>query len=135
MTIWRCYYHIVWATKNREPLIDPRHEKLIYAAIERKSQEIDCKVLAVNGMVDHVHVAVSIPPTMAAAEWVKNIKGVSSREFNVALPNAESRFRWQEGASIFTFGERNIEFVVGYIQRQKEHHANNELYEYMERTE
>ena len=83
-------------------------------------------------MPDHIHVAVKMPPTIAIANWVKNIKGVSSRELNTILPAYAGRFRWQRGYGVLTFGAKNMDLVVNYIAHQKQHHANDDLYAYLE---
>ena len=59
MTFWRCYYHLVWTTRNREPLIQPDIEKRLYAYIVCKAAELDVYVYAINGCSDHVHLIVS----------------------------------------------------------------------------
>lgn len=135
MTFWRCYYHIVWATKHREPLITPQSEQVIFEAVHAKSAELECPILAINGAGDHVHVAVSIIPKLSVAEWVRNVKGVSTHEMNSRFPNAPVRFAWQKGYSVLTFGAKNLAFVVDYIAHQKEHHADNQLEAYLEHIE
>ena len=132
MTFWRCYYHFIWATKVREPVIDQKIEKVIFEIIRAKSSELDCHVLAINGTQDHIHVAVNIPPKVSVAEWAKAAKGVSAREINLSYPDRESRFSWQSGYGVLTFGAKHIDLVVGYIERQKEHHRMNTLIAYLE---
>lgn len=75
MVFWKCYYHIVWATKNRSFTLEERYEQIAFEAIRSKSEALNCEVIAVNGMPDHVHVAVSIPPMLTVTYWVKNVKG------------------------------------------------------------
>ncbi len=128
MPFWRCYYHIVWATKGRESAITSTVEKVVFRAVESKSREIGSSVLAINAMVDHVHFAVSIPPTLSIADWTKHVKGVSSREVNESLADTQTQFRWQRGYGALTVGERGLALVVDYVQRQKEHHANGTVY-------
>lgn len=65
------FYHIVWATKNREPLITPAIEAVIFPIVRDKSTELECHLFAINGVADHVHIAVNIPPKLAVSEWVR----------------------------------------------------------------
>lgn len=130
--MWVCYYHAVWATKYRQPFISPEFEKIIFPMVIAKSRKLGCQVFAVNGMPDHLHVAVSIPPKWAGAWWLKNIKGSTSYEINQMFPNQPSHFQWQGGYSLQTFGVKNLHFVVNYIENQKTHHANNTTEPYME---
>jgi putative transposase len=80
------------------------------------------EILALNGMPDHIHIVVSIQPIFAVAEWVKLVKGVSSRDLNAALPSLSSKFRWQSGYGVFTISPRNVNVAIQYVERQKEHH-------------
>lgn len=94
-----------------------------------------CQVLAVNAVPDHIHVAVTIPPSIAIAQWMKRVKGASSYEINGLFPNTEARFRWQRGYGVLTFGAVKLQMVVDYIAHQKEHHASQQIEVYMERSD
>ena len=134
MPFWKCYYHIIWSTKYREPIIDASYEQVIFAAIEQKSAELGCVLLALNGVSDHIHAAVSVPPSMAVSTWVGSIKGVSSRAVNTTFER-ETRFRWQEGYGVMSCGESALPKVKQYIASQKERHASDDLNTYLERIE
>lgn len=131
-TFFVCYYHIVWATKYRQATIIPQIEPLIFDAISSKSQTLKCKIHAINSAYDHVHVAVTIPPSRAIWEWARDIKGLSAYRVNQEFPERDDIFRWQKGYSVHTFGAKILPFIVAYIERQKEHHQNNTLEEYLE---
>jgi putative transposase len=132
MSFWRCYYHLVWTTKNREPLITASVESILFPLIRAKGLEVGGEVLAVNGVADHVHVAATIPPKMAVARWMKIVKGASSYEINSRFPNTPAPFRWQQGYGVLTFGLKNLDMVLAYITHQKDHHANGQLQRYLE---
>lgn len=133
MPFWKCYYHVIWATKNREAIITPAVEAVLFQAIRSRSEELRCSILAVNGTTDHVHVAVSIRPSLAVGDWVGQIKGGSSRAVNIALNDLETKFRWQADYGVLTFGSKHASFVIRYIENQKEHHRSGELQAYLER--
>jgi putative transposase len=135
MAFWRCFYHFIWTTKNRAALITPDIEPSIFNSIAAKSSASECPILAINAVADHIHVAVCIPPKIAAADWLKNVKGSSTREVNAMFPDLPEHFYWQQSYGVLTFGAKNLDFVVDYIRRQKAHHANQELEAYLERTE
>ena len=63
MSLWRLYYHLVWATKERQPLINPETEAALYPYIISKADTLRCIVHAIGGVEDHIHLVVSIPPT------------------------------------------------------------------------
>jgi REP element-mobilizing transposase RayT len=134
MPFWKCYYHVIWTTKYRQPSITPVMEPIIYAAVERKCQQIHCELLALNGTSDHVHAALIIPPAHNAAYVIGQIKGAASRDVNHAL-TLDERFAWQEGYGVLSYGEKAIASVLDYIARQKEHHANGSSLPYLEQTD
>ncbi|PZO33561.1 MAG: IS200/IS605 family transposase [Shackletoniella antarctica] len=135
MSLWQLYYHLVWATKYREPMIDPSWEADLHCYMIGKANQWGCIVHAVNGTEDHVHVVVSIPPTLSVASFVKNIKGSSSHYRNqILLPGAD-QFRWQAGYGVFSLGSRQLSRAVAYVENQKQHHAQNQVWTALEPKE
>jgi putative transposase len=134
MPFSQCYYHIVWATKHRQPLIQPAYEAPLFAVITSKTMSLNCTMLAINAVSDHIHIAISMPPSLAIAQWVSQAKGTSSHLLNAQFaPNP--RFAWQEGYGVMTFGKRHLEHVIAYIEHQKDHHTNNTLNSWLEYSE
>lgn len=125
MARWQLYYHLVWATKYRLPLIQPSWETDLYNYMTGKADHLGCIIHAINGTEDHIHMVASIPPTLAVADFVKRIKGSSSHYRN-QMAGAE-RFQWQEGYGVFSLGQRQLSRAVGYVNNQKQHHAQNRL--------
>ena len=132
--LWYCYYHFVWATKNRQPLILPHLENLIFDTIRQKTIELSShnQIYAINAMPDHIHVAISLYPNISISDWIKRVKGASSHAVNATYPDEEHRFRWQRGYSVHTYGAKVLPFVIGYIKNQKQHHADGNLEVYLE---
>jgi putative transposase len=89
MPFWRCYYHVIWATKKRAEWITPQVEIVILETMREKAVELESTLLAVNTVADHIHIAACIPPKLAIAEWVKRMKGTSTRNVNDQLPDLE----------------------------------------------
>ncbi len=110
-------------------------EGIIFAAIRQKSDELGCPIVALNGVEDHIHVAVKIAPSVAVANWVSQVKGASAHTVNRAQSTDSDRFHWQEGYGVLTFGVRNLDTVVGYIARQKEQHQTGNTITSLERSE
>ncbi|MBI5670282.1 MAG: IS200/IS605 family transposase [Chloroflexi bacterium] len=135
MSFWRCYFHVIWTTYRREPVITSQMEKVIFESVRRKSTDMACDILAMNGVADHIHVAVSIPPKVAAAEWIRNVKGLSAHEINQMFPNLDTHSRWQNSYGVLTFGAKNLPFVIDYIENQKAHHNHHSIEPYLERVD
>jgi REP element-mobilizing transposase RayT len=83
--------------------------------------------LALNGMSDHVHLVVSFPTTITIANLVKQVKGVSSHFVNETL-RPEAQFKWQGGYGAFTVSRWDLPKIIKYVKRQKEHHAEDDLW-------
>jgi putative transposase len=78
MPFWRLYYHAVWATKNRDSVIDGGMATPITEAIDLTTRDLGVTVFAVGVLLDHVHVFAQIPPSLAVASAVGRWKGASS---------------------------------------------------------
>ena len=134
MPYWKLYYHFVWGTKNRLPLIDATFEPDLYRVVAAKVKEMGGFVHAIGGMVDHVHLAVSAPPKIAPAKFIGDVKGNSSHFVNhVIKPDFE--FYWQNEYGVFSFSERSLSTVVRYIHNQKQDHMEGTLIAAMERID
>jgi putative transposase len=70
MPRYHLFYHFVWTTKERLPLITEANREPIFAAIGAKVIELGGIVHAVNSMPDHIHVVASVPPAIALSEIV-----------------------------------------------------------------
>ena len=132
MSYWRLFYHAVWSTKDRQPLIDPAWEKDLYGYLWGKATALECIPHAINGMPDHLHMVLSIPPRLAVAATIGQLKGASSHHINEQY--LQGVFAWQEEYSIFSISESALDKVVGYVNHQKQHHAKRTLIDRLEAT-
>lgn len=133
MAFWRSYAHLVWATKNRDPFIRPQIEANLYAQIVKTAAELGCYVHSINGMPDHTHLAISIPPKHAVAYVVKMLKGSSAHFVNHILRPVEYHFAWQRGYGYLTLGQSQLPTAIAYVQQQKEHHRLGSTNGWLER--
>ncbi len=133
MPLWRTYYHIVWATKERRPLIATDAETGLYGYLRGKAHALGLSVHAIGGTADHLHVILSIPPTCAVGDAVRHLKGASSHQM-AQRAAAGQAFRWQRGYGVFTLGPRHLVEVIAYVQNQRSHHHNGTTIAALERT-
>ena len=120
------YYHAVFSTKHRAPLITPELEERLYPFIGGILRDLRCTLLAINGIADHIHVLVRYRADLSHAEMLKFIKGRSSRWVDEELPQY-SPFAWQEGYGGFTVSKSAVSDVERYIERQKERHKRQDF--------
>ena len=132
MPYWQLFYHLVWSTKNRQPFLTPSVEPIIFGFLRSKAIALGGVAFAINGMLDHVHVIVSIPPRIAVADFVGQIKGVASARFNKG-DFAEERFEWQADYGAFSFDGKRLPYLIAYVEKQKEHHAQGSTIRVLER--
>jgi len=90
----RMFFHFVWATWDRSPLLVGEIEETAYAVICSQSTEMGGKVLGIGGIANHVHLLVSLPTTLSVADFVKSVKGVSSRTLNQNYGRPAWSFKW-----------------------------------------
>ena len=91
-------------------------------------------LLAIGGTDDHVHLAVTVPPTLLVSEWIGELKGASAHYVNHTLANRKV-IEWQTGYGVVSFGTKAMPWVVRYVENQREHHAKRTTYERLERVE
>ena len=125
MSTWQLYYHIIWPTKDHRHLIQPAWEKELYTYLGAKAQELACVPGAINGIATHVHLVLSIPPSVAVSDVIGLLKAGSSRRINRAYP--EAGFAWQRDSFIFSISATGLERITGYVKAQKIHHAQGTL--------
>ena len=130
----RAPMHFVWATHDRLPLITPEIERRLYRYIEAICIEHKCPVLAIGGMPDHIHLLVAHSNTITFSDLMKHVKGSSSRFITTTLKPGEA-FNWRPNYGAFAVSYEARDSVIAYIHNQKQHHANNDLWEFYEQTD
>ena len=127
-TFTKLLYHLVWATKERQNLIRPEFQERIYGYIGGSLRGMGGTALEIGGMGDHIHVLAMIPPKIALADVMRDMKSGSSKWINETFPKMHP-FGWQEGYGAFAVSESNRGMVADYIQKQPEHHKSYDFRE------
>lgn len=120
------FYHLVWSTYQREPWITTRVEPKIHGRLRSKACGLGAEIYALNGVEDHVHLVVSIPPRLSVSEFVGQVKGVSSTWIN-RTDLLGFRFAWQAEYGAYTIEKKRLRHFVAYVESQKERHAKRDL--------
>ncbi|MCK6483395.1 MAG: IS200/IS605 family transposase [Phycisphaerae bacterium] len=117
------YLHFNWHTKGDLPLLSGDLETLAHAELKAKCGRMKGAYLhGLGGTDTHVHLAVSIEPFVTISDLVQELKGASSFEVNKRMNR--KALEWQRGYGVVSFGKRNLAWVLDYVHRQREHHAN-----------
>lgn len=131
-TYTQIYIQFVFSVQNRNSFIHPEWEDELYKYITGIVQNKSHKMIAIKGMPDHLHMLVGFRPVDHISEFIKVVKGESSKWIS-EKGFVNGRFNWQEGYGAFSYSRSQIDQVYHYIMNQKEHHqAKTFLEEYRE---
>lgn len=122
MPIVRLWVHAVWATKDRQPLLDVTIRSKVFGHILENGRKKGLGMDRVNGYVDHVHTLFLLPSDMPVAKALQLLKGESSFWINrnTIVP---SRFEWQDEYFAKSVSEERLQATRQYIDFQEEHHS------------
>lgn len=110
--------HCVFSTKHRAPLIPADREENLNAYILGIARNMHIKILAIGCVSDHLHMLISLPPTMNLAKVMCEMKANSSKWLN----ETGVFFAWQEGYGAFSVSPSRVADVQRYIRNQAQHH-------------
>ena len=120
-TYSQIYIQTIFAVKGRQNLIRIEWEERLFKYITGIVQGKEQKMLAINGMPDHIHFLIGMKPSCCLSDLVREIKK-SSNEFIKENKFSKFKFSWQEGFGAFSYSHSHLDNVIAYIMRQKEHH-------------
>jgi REP element-mobilizing transposase RayT len=120
--------HVIFSTKNREPLITPNIEPELFAYIGGILKNNESRLLDAGGTFDHVHLLISQSKNIALSSLMKDVKKDSSSW--VKTKGSEFRnFHWQDGYAGFSVGRPTVPGLKQYLANQKEHHRKRTFQE------
>lgn len=120
-TFSQIYIQVVFAVKGKKSLIHSSWEDELYKYIAGIIRNKDQKLLAINGVPDHIHFLIGMRPSCCLSDLVREIKK-SSKEFIKEKKFTRLKFEWQEGFGAFSYSHSSLDNVIAYIRNQKEHH-------------
>lgn len=127
-TFSQIYIQVVFAVQNRDALIksewEVRLHKYISGIVKNKNQ----KMLAINGMPDHIHFLIGMKPSCCLSDLVREVKK-SSNDYIMESRFTRFKFNWQEGYGAFSYSHSQLDNVIAYINNQKEHHRKKTFQE------
>ncbi|MCW2119875.1 IS200/IS605 family transposase [Flavobacterium sp. 7A] len=127
-TFTQIHLQFVFAVKYRNGLIHPSFKKELYQYITGIIHHNNHKLLAINGMPDHIHLFIGMRPSQSISELLQDIKGNSSKWINEKR-FLKVKFEWQEGYGAFSYSKSHVTKVIQYIQNQEEHHKKESFRE------
>jgi len=114
--------HIVFSTKNRSPFLSDKNvREEMHTYLGGTCNNLDCPVLTVGGVADHVHILCALSRNLPIAKVVGDMKRGSSKWIKTK-GRMLTKFAWQNGYGVFSVGQSEVERVRQYIVGQEDHH-------------
>jgi putative transposase len=114
------HYHLVFSTKNREPVIAPGWVARLHDYLGGTVRGLGGFPEGIGGVADHAHLLVGLKATHCLSDFMRELKKTSSTWVHDEI--GLRAFAWQEGYAAFTVSATAREAVRSYIANQKEHH-------------
>jgi putative transposase len=113
--------HVVFSTKDRQPLIDAELKPRLLGYMNGIANENGGSVLSLNAMPDHLHLLWELPATISMSESLRVLKTNSSRWVRETF-GSRKQFAWQTGYGAFSVSRSNVSAVARYVESQEIHH-------------
>lgn len=120
-TFSQIYIQVVFAVKSRDNLLQKHWRDNVFKYISGIIKSKDQKPIIVNGFADHVHIFLSVKPSICLSDLVRDIKNNTTNYINTNKW-VRGKFSWQEGYGAFSYSKSQTEQVYQYILAQEEHH-------------
>jgi len=127
-TYTQIHIHIVFTVQNKDCIISKQWKDELYKYITGIIQNNGHKLLAINGMPDHIHLFLGMRPTQSISDLAQDVKGNSSKWINQKR-FVKGRFSWQEGFGAFSYSKSHVDNVIDYIKNQSIHHKKKTFIE------
>jgi len=127
-TYTQIHVQFVFVVKFRNGLIHASFKEELYQYISGIIKANNHKLLAINGMPDHLHIFIGMRPTQSISDLLQDIKGSSSKWIN-EKKFLKVKFEWQEGYGAFSYSKSHVKNVIDYIQNQENHHKKESFIE------
>lgn len=125
-TYTQIHIQAVFAVQNRECLLSKHWKDDLYKYMTGIVHNNNHKLLAINGMSDHIHMLIGLRPSQSVSDLMQDIKGSSSKWIN-DKGFIKGRFSWQEGYGAFSYSKSELSRVLAYIENQEIHHAKKDF--------
>jgi len=116
-----CKYHVVWTPKYRRKVLVNGVEQRLKEILQEVADELQCEIVELEVMPDHVHILCEVDPQFGIHRLVKRFKGRSSRVLREEFPRLKSRLPtlWTHAYFVATVGGAPLQVIKQYIENQK----------------
>ena len=121
MSYVQLLYHVIIRTKGSEPVLSLEYSEELYRYIWGIIENKNSVLYRINGMEEHVHILLSLHPTIALSDFMREMKAETSKMLKRTL-GFENFIAWSEGYAALTYHLKDKDMVINYIKNQREHH-------------
>ncbi len=90
--IFHTCYHIVWITKYRFKVLKGALRERVREIVRQVCRELGATIISGVLSADHVHMFVSIPPSVPVSKFMQRVKGRSSHKIQREFPELRKRY-------------------------------------------
>ena len=119
--VYKVTYHVIWCPKYRKQVLTGEIAETVRGSITSICEERGWVILALEVQPDHIHLFVTIPPSLAVADAVKVLKGTTARRLFATFPELKKQLYgghlWSPSYYVGTAGDVSAETIRHYIER------------------
>src|SRR5437016_3034122 len=128
--VYECKYHICWVPKYRYPILTGQVALRVRELVRQIALANEVEIITGSISSDHIHIYVSIPPSLSVSKFVQFVKGASSRKIQLEFETIRKRYWgqhiWARGYFVATAGLVSDALIQNYIRNQREDKAADE---------
>jgi putative transposase len=117
-----CNYHFIWIPKYRRAVLINEVAIYIKDILKNIAEELDCEVIAMEVMQDHIHLFINCSPRYSPSYLANYFKGKSARLILKRFPELRSKTKgklWTSSYFVSTAGNISSETIKKYIEEQQ----------------
>jgi putative transposase len=122
------FVHVIWCVRRREPLLGKPVRRVLFPHLQKEWEEKGIRIVALNGVEDHVHCLVQLLPSQNLLQVLKSIRGSAAAWINESrLLSLPGELEWEEDFWAASVSPSGVKQVVEYIGKQEEYHKGKTL--------
>lgn len=120
------FIHVIWTTAGRVAVLKKPVRTILFAYLQKSSEEKGIKIVALNGVEDHLHVVLQLQPAQNLSQVVKSLK-TDSAGWIISTNLLGSEFEWQDNYAAYTVSPSGLKQVIEFVGNQETYHQTKTL--------
>ncbi len=113
-------YHFVWIPRRRKAVLEGAVASRLKQLLHEKTATMNCQIIALEIMPDHVHLFLNCPPTESPSNIMHHLKGSTAYVLRTEFPELKKLpSMWTRSFFCSTAGNVSSETIKRYIENQK----------------